>query len=49
MSKKKFYLTTPIYYGAFNARPHIGHAYTTIAADVIALRHRLLLATTLFC
>ena len=40
MSKKKFYLTTPIYY--VNARPHIGHAYTTIAADVIARRHRLL-------
>jgi len=40
MSKQKFYLTTPIYY--VNARPHIGHAYTTIAADVIARRHRLL-------
>ncbi len=36
----KFYLTTPIYY--VNARPHIGHAYTTIAADVLARRHRLL-------
>src|SRR6266567_4354928 len=41
MSKRKFYLTTPIYY--VNARPHIGHAYTTIAADVIARRQRLLL------
>ena len=30
---KKYYLTTPIYY--VNAAPHIGHAYTTIAADVI--------------
>src|SRR5437764_475500 len=40
MSRQKFYLTTPIYY--VNARPHIGHAYTTIAADVIARRHRLL-------
>ncbi|MEK9165588.1 MAG: class I tRNA ligase family protein, partial [Patescibacteria group bacterium] len=30
----KFYLTTPIYY--VNAKPHIGHAYTTLAADVIA-------------
>jgi methionyl-tRNA synthetase len=40
MSKQKFYLTTPIYY--VNARPHIGHAYTTIAADVIARRHRVL-------
>ncbi len=37
---QKFYLTTPIYY--VNARPHIGHAYTTIAADVLARRHRLL-------
>ena len=31
---KKFYLTTPLYY--VNAPPHIGHAYTTIAADVLA-------------
>ncbi len=31
---KKFYVTTPIYY--VNDVPHIGHAYTTIAADVIA-------------
>jgi methionyl-tRNA synthetase len=37
---KKFYLTTPIYY--VNARPHIGHAYTTIVADVLARRNRLL-------
>src|SRR5580692_102922 len=29
----KYYLTTPIYY--VNAAPHIGHAYTTIAADTI--------------
>ena len=42
----KFYLTTPIYY--VNARPHIGHAYTTIAADVIARRHRLLGDDTYF-
>ncbi len=34
----KFFLTTPIYY--VNARPHIGHAYTTIVADVIARRSR---------
>ena len=32
-----FYITTPIFY--VNAAPHLGHAYTTIAADVIA-RHR---------
>ena len=31
-----FYVTTPIYY--VNAEPHLGHAYSTIAADVIA-RH----------
>ena len=29
----KFYITTPIYY--VNAKPHVGHAYTTLAADVI--------------
>jgi methionyl-tRNA synthetase len=34
MSNKKYYLTTPIYY--VNAAPHIGHAYTTIAAETIA-------------
>jgi methionyl-tRNA synthetase len=35
----KFYITTPIYY--VNDKPHIGHAYTTIAADVLARYHRL--------
>ena len=35
----KFYVTTPIYY--VNDVPHIGHAYTTIAADVLARYHRL--------
>jgi methionyl-tRNA synthetase len=35
---KSFYLTTPIYY--VNDRPHIGHAYTTIAADVVTRWHR---------
>jgi len=45
-SEKKFYLTTPIYY--VNARPHIGHAYSTIVADVIARRHRLLGDDTFF-
>lgn len=34
-----FYITTPIYY--VNDVPHIGHAYTTIAADVLARWHRL--------
>ncbi len=37
-SQSKFFLTTPIYY--VNARPHIGHAYTTIVADVLARRSR---------
>jgi methionyl-tRNA synthetase len=43
---KKFYITTPIYY--VNARPHIGHAYTTIACDSIARRQRMLGADTFF-
>ncbi|MGC2195853.1 MAG: methionine--tRNA ligase [Terriglobales bacterium] len=43
---KKFYITTPIYY--VNARPHIGHAYTTIACDTIARRHRMLGDDTYF-
>jgi len=35
MSKhQKFYITTPLYY--VNASPHVGHSYTTIAADVLA-------------
>ena len=33
-----FYVTTPIYY--VNAEPHLGHAYSTIAADVLARHHR---------
>ena len=36
----KFYITTPIYY--VNDKPHIGHAYTTVLADVLARFHRLL-------
>jgi methionyl-tRNA synthetase len=43
---KKFYITTPIYY--VNARPHIGHAYTTVACDAIARRQRMLGADTFF-
>src|SRR3989344_7212108 len=38
--KQKFYITTPIYYP--NDVPHLGHAYTTIAADVIARWQKLL-------
>ncbi len=38
MTKKGFYVTTPIYY--VNDIPHIGHAYATIVADVLARFHR---------
>jgi methionyl-tRNA synthetase len=34
----RFYVTTPIYY--VNAEPHVGHAYTTIMADILARHHR---------
>lgn len=34
MEKKKYYITTPIYYPSGN--PHIGHCYTTVACDTIA-------------
>lgn len=37
---KKFYITTPIYY--VNASPHIGHTYTTLAADILARYHRMI-------
>ena len=37
--KQKIFITTPIYY--VNARPHIGHAYTTIACDTWARYQRL--------
>ncbi len=40
MSKGKFYLTTPIYYPS--GRLHIGHTYTTVAADVLARFKRLM-------
>jgi methionyl-tRNA synthetase len=43
---EKFYITTPIYY--VNARPHIGHAYTTIACDTIARRQRMMGFDTYF-
>ena len=38
MAEKSFYLTTPIYY--VNDAPHIGHAYTTVAGDVLTRWHR---------
>lgn len=37
--QKPFYVSTPIYY--VNDRPHIGHSYTTIAADLLTRFHRL--------
>ncbi|MFA6183551.1 MAG: methionine--tRNA ligase [Parcubacteria group bacterium] len=44
--KDKFYITTPIYYT--NAKPHIGHAYTTVACDVLARWNRLQNKETFF-
>lgn len=41
-----FYITTPIYY--VNARPHLGHAYTTIVADSLRRFHRMLGEDTRF-
>ena len=43
---KPFYITTPIYY--VNARPHLGHAYTTIVADVACRFHTMLQAPCFF-
>lgn len=39
MSKGNYYITTPIYY--VNDKPHIGHAYTSVASDVLARFMRL--------
>ncbi len=44
--KEKFYVTTPIYYT--NGQPHIGHAYTTVACDVLARWNRLQKKETFF-
>ena len=46
MNSTSFYVTTPIYY--VNDRPHIGHAYTTLLADVLARYHRNLGQETFF-
>ena len=46
MQDNKFYISTPIYY--VNDKPHIGHAYTTILADVLARYHRRLEVPTFF-
>lgn len=43
---QRYYITTPIYY--VNDVPHIGHAYTTLAADVLARFHRLNGADVMF-
>ena len=40
MNTNQFYVTTPIYY--VNDVPHVGHAYTTLAADTLSRWHRLL-------
>ena len=40
MNTKPFYVTTPIYY--VNDVPHVGHAYTTLAADTLSRWHKLL-------
>jgi len=45
-SSARYYLTTPIYY--VNARPHLGHAYSTIVCDAIARRKRALGIDTWF-
>jgi methionyl-tRNA synthetase len=41
-----FYITTPIYYP--NGEPHVGHVYTTVAADTVARYHRLMGDDTFF-
>ena len=46
LSSARYYLTTPIYY--VNARPHLGHAYSTIVCDAIARRKRALGIETWF-
>lgn len=46
MNKKKFYITTPIYYP--NAKPHIGTLYTTLLADVFARWNKLMQADVFF-
>ncbi len=46
MEKKKFYITTPIFYA--NAELHIGHTYTLVLSDIIARYHRALGDKTFF-
>ena len=44
--REKFFITTPIYY--VNAKPHIGHTYTTVVCDAIARRQRMMGRDTYF-
>ena len=46
MTRPAFFISTPIYY--CNDKPHIGHAYTSIAADVLARYNRMMGAPTFF-
>jgi len=46
MNKKKFYVTTPIYY--VTAKPHLGSLYSTILADVVARWNKLQDKNTFF-
>jgi len=46
LTSEYFYITTPIYY--VNARPHLGHAYTTLVADVLCRYHRMKQKETFF-
>jgi methionyl-tRNA synthetase len=46
MGRNSFYITTPIYY--VNDQPHIGHAYTTVLADILTRCHRLLGESSFF-
>ena len=41
-----FFISTPIYY--VNAKPHLGHAYTTIVADCLARFHKAMGEETFF-
>ncbi len=45
-NQNKYYVTTPIYY--VNDKPHLGHVYTTMVADVVARYQRLLGNQTFF-
>lgn len=46
MTDKTFYITTPIYY--VNAKPHLGHSYTTVVVDVANRFHKMLGQETFF-